>query len=238
MNIRLHFIVEGQTEEAFVNTVLSPHLATVGVIADARCVEFSRRRQHLFRGGVRQYAKLRADLWRWIRQDSKPDAYFTTMVDLYGLDRLEDEFPGYDQAERYHDPHQRVIALERSMAEDVDYHRFIPYLQLHEYEALLFADPAKLDWQFSEHEDAIARLQHVREGFETPEHIDDGSETAPSKRIIREIPEYEHQKVSAGPIVAGKIGLAVLRRECRHFNDWLRVLEELPQRVSTRSSEE
>jgi hypothetical protein len=227
LTIRLHFVVEGQTEETFVNNTLAPHLATFGVVCDARCVEFSRRRRHVSRGGLLQYAKLRDDLQRWMREDDNPDAWFTTMFDLYGLAALDDEFPGYQASSNCGDPHRRVEILEQALRDDLDHHRFVPYVQLHEYEALLFADPTKLDWQFINHERAIPNLVRVRESFPSPEHIDEGQETAPSKRIIREIPEYEHQKVSAGPIVAEKIGLNVLRRECRHFGAWLRLLEGL-----------
>ena len=36
--MRLHFIVEAQSEETFVNQVLRPHLAYLSIVADARCV--------------------------------------------------------------------------------------------------------------------------------------------------------------------------------------------------------
>ncbi len=58
-----------------------------------------------------------------------------------------------------------------------------------------------------------------------PELINDGKFTAPSKRIIKEIPEYD--KVNAGPLIVEKIGLDVLRRGCPHFNEWLTKLEDL-----------
>ena len=57
--------------------------------------------------------------------------------------------------------------------------------------------------------------------------IDDGPETAPSKRIIQLIPEYAALKVSVGSIVAQKIGIARLREKCLHFGQWLLQLEQL-----------
>ena len=62
---------------------------------------------------------------------------------------------------------------------------------------------------------------------DTPEKIDDGQHTAPSKRIINEIPEYKHAKATAGPIIANEIGLPTMRRKCPHFNEWLAKLEQL-----------
>ena len=60
-----------------------------------------------------------------------------------------------------------------------------------------------------------------------PEEINEGQETAPSKRIIKEIPEYKGQKATIGPLVAAKIDLDVLREKCKHFNEWLTRLEKL-----------
>lgn len=95
MSVRLHIIVEGQTEEAFVNQVLAEPLALLGIFAAARSVETSRRRSRIFRGGMTSYSRLKGDLLRWMHQDDNPEVWFTTMIDLYGLDRLPDGFPGF-----------------------------------------------------------------------------------------------------------------------------------------------
>ena len=63
--------------------------------------------------------------------------------------------------------------------------------------------------------------------FASPELIDDGEQSAPSKRIIHEIPEYEGMKASAGPLIAEKIGLETLRVKCRHFGAWVSRMERL-----------
>ena len=79
--IRLHFVVEGQTEETFVNTLLCPHLGQFNVSADARRVEMSPG----YRGGLTSYARAKRDLSRWMKQDQHSDARFTSMFDLYAL---------------------------------------------------------------------------------------------------------------------------------------------------------
>jgi hypothetical protein len=149
------------------------------------------------------------------------------MFDLYALPR---NFPQYDEAPRA-DPYKRVEFLEQALRSTVDHPRFIPYLQLHEFEALVLADPAKLEWAFPGNDSKIGALVDMCAGFETPELIDDGDETAPSKRIIQEIPEYEGRKSSVGPLTAGKIGLEALRGKCRHFNEWLGRIEKLASRA-------
>ena len=115
------------------------------------------------------------------------------------------------------------------MGEDISDQRFVPYLQLHEFEALLFSDPEKLEERFDRHSTEIRRLVQIAEQS-NPELINDGIETAPSKRIIREIPEYESDKASSGPIVAERIGLTTLRMKCLHFSEWIGKLEALTLR--------
>ena len=223
MAARLHFVVEGQTEEAFVNTVLVPHLAQLSVISVARCVTTSGKGGVKHRGGVNNYQQVKNDIVRWMREDASSDARFTTMLDLYALPA---SFPGYESASRLQ-PLQRVEALESALKEDIGDWRFIPYIQLHEFEALLLSDPQKLGAHLQCGDDAIRRLADMASRFQSPELINDGSETAPSKRIIAEIPEYGDLKASAGPIVASHIGLDALRLNCQHFGKWLDELERL-----------
>ena len=224
MPVRLNFIVEGQTEESFVNRTLRPHLAKWSIWVNARCVMTSRKGRSKHRGGIGAYEQAKRDILLWAKEDRNPDARFTTMFDLYGL---PSDFPDFQRAARERDPYARVTVLEDALAADIDDWRLIPYLQLHEFEALLLSKPAELNSQFDERYDGVDRLVEMASCFESPELIDDGATTAPSKRIIREIPEYEGRKASAGPIIAGKIGLPTLRSRCRHFRGWLDRLERL-----------
>ena len=89
--IRLHLVVEGQTEEAFVKRVLRDHLGAWDIVTDVRCVQTGRKRGKTYRGGVRMYSQVRNDLLRWMKEDQNPEARFTTMLDLYALPR---DFPG------------------------------------------------------------------------------------------------------------------------------------------------
>jgi hypothetical protein len=224
MSIRLHFVVEGQTEETFVNRTIIPHLASYSVWGDVRCVMTGRKRGILHRGGLASYARARKDLMLWMKEDQNRDAAFTTMFDLYALPR---DFPGYEKAGTVKCPYTRVAELERAMIGDLDHPRFVPHIQLHEFETLLLADPAKLDCVYTDRDRAIRSLTEMVAAFDSPELIDDGPTTAPSKRIIHEIPEYEGMKASAGPLTAEKIGLLALRQRCRHFGQWLSQLEGL-----------
>ena len=226
MAVRLHFIVEGQTEARFVNQVLAPHLAGLSIVADARRVRTSHKGGVKHSGGVSNYELPKRDILQWMRGDRGADARFTTMFDLYGL---PSEFPGYADAALIADPYEKVRAIEDALEADINHWRFIPYIQLHEFEALLLSAPRQLSARFRNRDVGIRRLTTLNAQFESPEHIDDGVDTAPSKRIISEIPEYARRKASAGPIVAANIGLPTLRRECAHFAEWLNGLERLAE---------
>ena len=177
-----------------------------------------------YRGGLRHYARARRDVILWVKEDQDPNAFFTTMIDLYALPT---DFPGYAEAKVQRDPYLRVKMLEQAFYDDVGDRRFLPYLQLHEFEALLLADAHKLDLGCPGRAAEARTLAEEAAADASPELINDGSETAPSKRIIRLIPEYDGLKTSAGPLVAQKIGLPLLRSKCPHFGEWLRKLEEL-----------
>jgi hypothetical protein len=218
--IRLHLVVEGQTEESFVRDILAPELWPRGVTADVHRVTTGRKRSRVFRGGITTYQQLRNDLLRWMTQDPNLDAWFSTMVDLYRLPR---DFPQYADSRKEADPVKRVRLLEESLQGDIQHARFIPYIQLHEFEALLFADPEKFEHAFPGRLRAIAELQRIRSQFRSPEQIDDGEDTAPSKRIAAVVPGYA--KAVAGPLIVRQIGMATLRRECEHFHDWMTRLE-------------
>ena len=223
MSVRLHFVVEGQTERRFVENILRPHLADHSIWVAARCVETKRSHGRKYSGGIRNYGRAKKDIERWMREDRNSDARFTTMFDLYAL---PEDFPGYEDARREHNPYDRVQLLEDALEEDISDCRFVPYIQLHEFEALLFSDPQKLEERFDRRNAEIGRLVQIAEQS-NPELINDGNETAPSKRIIREIPEYESDKASSGPIVTERIGLSTLRVRCMHFGEWIGKLEAL-----------
>ena len=221
--IRLHITSEGQTEQSFVKKVLAPHLAKLGVFADSRCVMTSKDKRSAkeYRGGLLNYEKGKKDIVSWLKEDNATECRFTTMFDLYAL---PDDFPRYGEAKKQSNPYQRIHILEQAMLSDISDRRFIPYVQLHEFEALILADAKNLDWEYLEHDKQIKKLIAMV-GDQNPELINDGPMTAPSKRILIESPEYD--KVTAGVSVAERIGLQILRDKCKHFNEWLTCLEQL-----------
>ena len=95
MSVKLNCIAEGQTEEAFVNEVLKPHLSYMSVWVNPIVVRTGYRRNVVYRGGLKTYARAKNDITRLLKQDRNPDTRFTTMFDLYALPT---DFPGYPNA--------------------------------------------------------------------------------------------------------------------------------------------
>ncbi|NLI13968.1 DUF4276 family protein [Pelotomaculum propionicicum] len=220
--IYLNIVVEGPTEETFVRDILAPYWGELGIFAVARSVETARKKGRIHRGGGRNYRKARQDILTWLKQQK--NAWCTTMFDLYGI---YNNFPTYGSVNENLSPYERVRKLEKAFAEDIADSRFIPYLQLHEFETILFTNIEKMNVFYFDKDRQIKHLIEMAEKYDSPELINESEATAPSKRIISEIPEYESNKVLVGPKVARAIGLEQIRMKCLHFNEWLCSIESL-----------
>lgn len=222
---RLHITVEGQTEEAFINKTLKQHLSQYEVYADVRCVLTSRKHNRKFRGGMTTYQKAKNDITRWLFEESgNNDVAFTTMFDYYAL---PEDFPGYEEAMRLQDPYVKVQTIEQALQLDIHDNRFIPYIQLHEFETLLFVEPQKFEIEYFDRPEGIVALKAIADSFGNPELIDQGEQTAPSKRIIKIFSDYASNKPTIGSMIAHEIGIEALKKQCRHFNNWITKLEDL-----------
>ena len=94
---------------------------------------------------------------------------------------------------------------------------------VHEFEALLFVEANRFaDWTTSG--SVVQELVRIAKANATPEEINDGPNTAPSKRIMRLMPNFE--KTFHGPLIAADTGLDAFRRSCTHFSAWRGRLEK------------
>jgi hypothetical protein len=221
--VRLYFYVEGQTEQEYTARVLRPHLAGFGVqVMGAVRAASGRKHGHISRGGGRRYQPMRKDLGNLLRQDAHADVRFTTMFDLYAL---HDGFPGWNEAEKQrHVPRERVLTLEKAFAADVGDRRFIPHIQLYEFETILLCEPSHFALVYEGSGAGIAALQAAVASAESPELVNDGDTTAPSKRIIGLFPQYSGQKTTVGVDLAHCVGIDRTRALCAHFDHWLKTL--------------
>lgn len=221
--MRLLMLLEGQTEEGFVKDVLAPHLLRFSVVVSYIVV--TTRRDRLTgekRRGGGHWKHWKKDLLLWRFEHPGNNVRFTTLFDLYGL---PDDFPEIEAHSGDLDTERRTQKLQAAMATVVDDWRFIPYIQRHEFEALVLACLDQLaEWLDPSDRPSVETLRREIGGA-NPEDINDGPETAPSKRLERHIPGYS--KTQHGPATIELAGLAVIRSQCPRFDAWLTKLESL-----------
>jgi hypothetical protein len=170
------------------------------------------------------FDRVERDLGAMMKQHRGDAVRFTTMFDLYAL---PSSFPGFEFT--LSDPYKKARRIEVAMSTHFNDRRLVPYLQIHEFEALLFVDLDVLPPMFVEDDylSAVEALRASVHGFETPELINDRRETSPSHRLNRFLPGYERRKTEVGPDAAKAIGLDRLRERCPHFGEWITMLETL-----------
>lgn len=228
---RLFVLVEGPTEEMFVNEVLAPHLYEKGFQSISARI-FGSARARSKRGGVKGWDSTKVDFVRILKGST--DCYVTTIVDYYGMPATPGHvktWPGRDSAEKI-EKTRRAEHVENALKDEItqlmgatwDPSFFIPFVALHEFEAWLFSDCQATATALGRR-GLFQGLQDIRNEFETPEEINDTRETSPSHRILALMPEYE--KPLFGNIAILGIGLEKISQECPHFGAWLRKLENI-----------
>lgn len=212
----LYIYCEGQTEESFVKYILCPYFETKEIFLTPiihRTKEGPNGR--IYKGGITNYNKAVKEIKKLCRQH--PNEKITSFIDYYGLDNIPNL--NYNGTNKY----ELIKKIEQKFFNDVESNNFIPYISLHEFESLLFSNPKEF---FYLNNEASSKLQSILNEFNNnPEFINNKKETAPSKRIKKEIKNYS--KISDGILIAKKIGLSKMRTMCKHFNSWIIALENL-----------
>lgn len=201
-------LVEGYTEEKFVNAILKPHFEPKGIFVIPRNLK-----------GVGNYRIISDEIKRLLKDSSA--VMVTTMLDLY---RIPSDFPQKNTLTKTHTGSQKVTILERAFSQDVNEENFLPYLQLHEFEALLFSDVSMFS-KIPNIGNKIKFFEAIIKEIENPEDINDVPNTSPANRIKQILTHYT--KDIHGIIVAKSIGLEVMRAKCPHFNAWIEKIESL-----------
>ncbi|MDH4201770.1 MAG: DUF4276 family protein [Phycisphaerae bacterium] len=218
---RVKVLAEGQTEVKFVNSILAPFWGSKGIaLAPVLLRE---------RGGSFRYSRIQKEITNALKSESR--VYVTTFVDYYGM---PNDWPGREAANAYQTVQEKAKTIEDALLSDIQKQmgepfnpaRFIPYVQMHEFEALLFSDPIVLANSLGE--TALSEyFDKIRNSFSSPEAINDNFETCPSRRITNVYPQFK--KTINGITAAGHIGLNQMRQACPHFNEWITKLESLAE---------
>ena len=219
-------IVEGQTEQTFVRDVLAPEMSVIGV-----CLHAARIGPVGHKGGNVRFDRAIVDIKGFL--ESRSDIYVSTMVDFF---RIDSGWPGIEVVNQKRLAGVSLSADEKAQLVEAEMFdkvvkrfpelnaqkRFIPYISIHEFEALLFSDESILGDALGTGSEPIRAIVNQ---YRTPEDINTNPDKAPSKRLESLVPRY--RKVVTGNVVAAKIGIQKMRSRCPHFHQWLVRLEAL-----------
>jgi Domain of unknown function (DUF4276) len=209
--IRVCIVCEGQTEVEFVKSCLAPYLLGSQVLSFPALLQAPSGRH---RGGRVTVERLVKFMSHQYHQTDR----ITTLVDFYGFQ---------DRGERTRSQLEADIRTGVAAATTGYDPRFVlPYLQMHEFEGLLFTDPQAFEWVQDGWSAAVKQaLQAVMQAFPSPEDINNSQETAPSKRILKIFPDGAYSKLEHGPLIAKAITLDAIRAKCPAFNEWVGKLQ-------------
>ena len=215
--IILHIVCEGQTEESFVKKVLQPYLRSYGIVAKPILVTTNRSKRA--QGGIVNFSHVERDIQDTLKlwsSNNYEHHVVTTFIDYYAL---PNDFPRFSEAQKYFEPYQRVECLEQALGERIHSSRFLPYIQLHEFETLVLCGYQYLAAYYPDCKGLEEKLKNEFTSQENPEFIDGGTTTAPSKRILTYKKKYN--KPFMGAYVTAQVGIERLRELCFHFNQWV-----------------
>lgn len=217
--VKLAIICEGKTERHFAEQLLAPHLSPFGVEVQAIEVGVDCKQP----GGNVSFDRIVHDLELLLPTFDK----VTTLVDYFRLGKgwsgLAAVTPTMSSSEQAETVERAALydAIARLPNLDIA-HRFIPNVLMHEFEGLLFTDPAAIV-EITHTRSATDALVRVTEEFASPEDINTGKATAPSKRL--ENLRANYGKIAHGARIAALIGISAMRKACPHFDAWLYRLE-------------
>lgn len=219
---RLIFIVEGETELEFVNRLLIPYLTVSGLTTSMYGIIIT------MSGGGHGYNNIEHFI-NTIRPvlSMSDEPIITTLIDHYGINS-ERKLPGYNECIQESNVEARIKKMEKMLNEAVQsiksYRFFIPYIQRHEFETLLFADPEK---GFDLEDELIKQdIITLCNSFSSVEDINCTPEGAPSKRLIAIYKQHykAYEKVTDAVDIAELTTIDKILEKCPRFKNWVDTL--------------
>lgn len=196
--VRIGVSVEGTTEEIFIKKVLAPYLLERKIDAISISID----------GNV-SIDKIKGEL----KKISFNFDFITTLYDFYGFKgKATGETKETLEAKISNGVHESIRA------------KLIPYIQMHEFEGLLFSCPQSLSSKLTGDSLKTWAKEILSEFDNNPERINDSQESAPSKRLLK---NSNYQKTIHGPNIAQEIGINKIREMCEGFDNWLKKIEIL-----------
>ncbi len=222
---RIYVIVEGPSEREFVSRILAPYFGKKGLLISAISM--------LKSGGGMGFSNL-----EHFKNNVKPLLYdkdaplITTMVDLFRFPVQSNDPNEEAELKKYSlesDISTRLAGLERVLYDAVQkikpYKDFTPYIQKHEFEALIFSD-AKV---FNIESAAIGKaVEDILTTTPCPEDINTTEEGHPAKRLESIFKSNKKKYVKGANAVdfAEMAGIEIILEKCPRFRFWVKILME------------
>lgn len=212
---RIIFICEGRTEQEFCKNLLQPYFNPKNITISPPLIKKSG-------GGIVKWEILKNQIKRHLQESE--NVLVTTFIDYYGIEDKHN-FPQWRESKQISDKNNKMDFLEKAMEDDINNSNFIPYMQLHEFEGLLFNNIEVFKKNFQKDECHYSEIQKIIEKYPNAELINEGSETAPSKRLKNNIKNYN--KSVYGVYLAEEIGIENIMNKNPRFKKWIEKINKL-----------
>ena len=228
-HLTVEVVVEGPTENLFIKNVLAPYWALRGIFISSPKIRtrIDERSGKVFTGGDIRFPRVAKQVGNFLKQ--RQNIIVASFVDYYGIK----DWPSLETINQNHSPRDiaRILnqaALEyiqQNYPETCPQNRYFPYIAVHEFEALLFSNASIM----SKHLHIPSKkIEDVIQECGNPESINNGSETAPSKRLDKWT-NGQYGKTTTGISIAEEIGIESMRQQCPLFDEWLTSIEQLQE---------
>ncbi len=208
---RLVFIVEGDTEIILIQDLIVPYLIEEGFTNPMHAQTITTNRKQYKKGGVGSYGKYKNEVNRTLAQGN---VVVTSIIDFF---QLPTDFPAYTQdSGRINDIESAIIA---DFGNNSD---FLPYIQRHELEALMFSsmDGFKL---VVDDEEKLKEIEKIIKDYPNPEDINNSEQNAPSKRLKR---IFNYDKTGDGELIFQCVGMDAILMKCPRFATWIETIKQ------------
>ncbi len=209
--------LEGQSEEEFCKNILKPYFEQKEIYIEFAIVSTGIKKNGThFRGGITNYNKIKEDI-RKIFNNPGYDL-ITTFFDFYGFLKV---CPFREEIKSI-GCYKRVQETEKKFNDDLNNQKFLPYLNLHEYEIIYFID-YKLTKKILADNIDKNKLKKIFTKYNNIEEINEDPSKAPSKRLQDICSSYA--KLYHSQLITQKLNIEMIKSKCNHFNEWIENIE-------------
>jgi hypothetical protein len=212
---RLVFIVEGDTEIILVEKLILPYLVSLGFNISRHAQTITTNRKQHKKGGVGSYGKYKNEISRTLAQGN---VIVTSIIDFF---KLPTDFPSYSSDS------SKISEIEAAIHLELDNHPdFIPYIQKHELEALMFSEMIGFELVIDS-PGSLAEIEQIMTDYPNPEDINNLPQTAPSKRLES---IFKYDKTFHGDLIFQIMDIKKMIEKCPRFASWMeRIINKLSE---------